>query len=157
MLAIGDVFQFYSAQLQSHAATAASFAVVFLALLTIKPAGVILTILWLFGVVTVVTGISFTLLRLFIYGAHSSTILWSTWSDVSKFEKQMVGMLPQTQVGYYANWYFINRILKEKRFRVPLCWIFNDKAHPRKSALAILWFALFGAATILVFVSPYFP
>src|SRR2546426_12598936 len=101
--ALADVFQFYSAQLQSHAATAASLALVLLGILTLKPVGTVQTVLWLLGTTTLATGVSFSLLRLFVYGVYSGAVLWSTWDDVQdsakSVELQWERMLPHTQAG----------------------------------------------------------
>ncbi len=120
--AMGQVLTFYSAELQSHAATLVSLAIGLFALLSVRAGGILGIVLFSIGGTVLPVLIVYSFLRLLVYGQLSKSILIGDDKLVDKYsadyKKQKVwdSLFPYTQVSHYTNLHFLEHWYKEKHF-----------------------------------------
>ncbi len=161
------VLAFYTAQLQSHAATGVALSIGFFALLQawsgFKTSGLGYSLVFSFLATLLSYLGALTFLRLFAYGQLSQSILIGNFTDFTNSRKEYrlkpdsnwETILPYTKVSIYSNYFFRNHWLSKKHFRVILgYWMFNEKAQPRRSLLLFIAMITFLISILFLFNDP---
>lgn len=151
--AMGQALGFYSAELQSHAATMVSFAIGLFALLSIRIAGPLGIVLFTVGGTVLPMLIVYSFLRLLVYGQLSKAILIGDdrlvdlYSSDYRKQKLWDPLFPLTQVSHYTNMHFLEHWYKQKHLRILKgCYLLNVHAQPRMLPLIFIGMVSFAVS-----------
>ena len=153
---LDDVLGFYGMQLQSHAATLVGLSVAIFAVFSLRPGGVVGVFGSALAISLLMTGASYTLLRLVVYAGLSRTILYGNFRTVDRFANlpEWREALPQTKVSIYTHHLFNETWRDAKHWSVIKgSWVINDKDQPKGKVLMIIWFLTFAVTILFSFLT----